>query len=478
MATATPLLKSTGPIIGGKIRPGIKVLTRDAAANPGIKSLYDTMGAEGFPFDQIEAEIKSRFGFNKSPLTPKNVGWFTARGADFTVPKHAKIILDRYGEKRQPNEPKRLWRFPAVFVSDSREDVMPHGLYTWKRSELKYWSKDMPDGSRVCVMHGEVPKDPRTHLAAKTLGGRPDVLRPENGGICEPMVCPEYQCGECKLNGYFRFMIPGVPGASFIEMKTSSFYSLSQAVQVLDLVSFLRGGRISGFHNNGEPIFWFSKKLAEVTRLEDGKPKKVKQWLIQLDADIDCLQLLQSAEQSRIRANRVQQALTAGASQPTPDALLLEAQEVQRVDDWSSPDLNTAHEPAAAQTAAEVSDAKAHQEPADVPQTARRPTSPASSTAANKAPTPASPEDTLHEEIGALRRKLSEAVVSIDLAPADFGAYATGKWGLGWSTKQAELQQAIAEILHAITDGHAQDYADDIRSIVQEGGDGGGDDDS
>jgi len=71
---------------GGKIRPGIMVLTRKAAEQPEAKAIYTQGVAEGRSFEAIEKALAQALPQLKSPLVPRNVPWFTVRGSDVPQP--------------------------------------------------------------------------------------------------------------------------------------------------------------------------------------------------------------------------------------------------------------------------------------------------------------------------------------------------------------------------------------------------------
>lgn len=278
--------RSTGIAIGGKIRGGIKELTSAAKQHAKAKSVYEAGVAAGKDFDTIEGEIKAAVPELKNPLKPVNVPYFTVRGCDFPMPELAKIILDKYGEDRGDGV-KRLYRFPVIFPVDSWLDVMPHTLKCYGSSQLKYWAEYSPDGqTRRCMTYAPVPK------GLRTFGGRKIVTRAENEGLCDPEKCKEYQGRQCNLTGNLIFFIPGVPSINAISLPTNSFYSMNSIRQKLEMVGFMRGGRISGYLH-GQETFWVTKKLHDVSRIdEDGKPTRSQQWLIELEANVDVSGLL------------------------------------------------------------------------------------------------------------------------------------------------------------------------------------------
>ncbi len=272
--------------IGGKIRAGIKVLTSAGNKHPKAGGIYADGVMAGESWDAIEKRLKEVCGFDRSPLTPRNVSYFTARRSDFVVPEVAERLMQLYGEDR--GDGARLYRLPIVLPLDTWLGNMPHGLKEFSRSELIHWSDYGPDGNRYCYTRGAVEIDPKNKRARRVFGGRPVILRNENYGQCVPDHCPEYQASKCKLSGGLVFYVPGVPGSSAIQLPTTSFYSLSQWRQQMEMVGFLRG-RLSGLGPDNKPVFWLSKKQEEVSMIdpETGRPKRVMQYLVNLEADID-----------------------------------------------------------------------------------------------------------------------------------------------------------------------------------------------
>ena len=92
---AAPSLLGQGPAripTGGRIRAGIKVLTRKAAEQPQAQAIYDQGVAAGRSFEQIERAIAEALPDLKTPLAPRNVQWFTVRPQDFANPEIAGQI--------------------------------------------------------------------------------------------------------------------------------------------------------------------------------------------------------------------------------------------------------------------------------------------------------------------------------------------------------------------------------------------------
>ena len=80
---------------------------------------------------------------------------------------------------------------------------------------------------------------------------------------------------------------------------------MQAAIEKFQTIGFMRGGRISGFDGQRTP-FYISKRLVEVSRIdEEGRPTRVAQWLIELEAPVDPTALLRHDEDPRrARASR------------------------------------------------------------------------------------------------------------------------------------------------------------------------------
>ncbi|UEC01695.1 recombination directionality factor [Burkholderia vietnamiensis] len=281
---------------GGKIRPGIMVLTRRAAEQAEAQAIYTRGVAEGRSFEDIERMLAKTLPQLKSPLVPRNVPWFTVRASDFPNPEIAAQILDAYGEDR--GQGHHLYRFPVVFPSDHWQTVMPHELAAWSTHEKRFWSQYGPDGLvRHCMHHAPVPMDATGRRTIRIFGGRKAVVREENGGLCDPESCPEYQARQCNLTGRFLFFIPGIRSLSALELPTTSFYAMSNAIQRFQAVAQMRGGRISGFLGRDRTTFFLTKVLKDVPHIdEQGRAVRMPQWIIELEAPVDVTALLRDHE--------------------------------------------------------------------------------------------------------------------------------------------------------------------------------------
>lgn len=289
---------------GGKIRAGIKVLTKRAAEHPTAKDIYDRGVAGNQSFEEIERAICQAIPNLKTPLVPKNVAWFTVRPGDFPNPETASQILDAFGEDRGDGV-KRLYRFPVIFPADTWHLVMPHELVAWGAHEKKFWSEYAPDGRvRYCKCYAPVAMGDGDKRAMRVFGGRKTMLRDENGGICNPDHCPEFQSRQCNLSGRFIFFIPGIRSINAFELHTSSFYAMRRAIEQFETLAFLRGGRISGFLDEQRTPFYLTKKLREMPHVDDnGRPVRSVHWIIELEAPIDIAALLHAHDDAPVRLN-------------------------------------------------------------------------------------------------------------------------------------------------------------------------------
>ncbi len=318
---ALPTILGQGPIripTAGKIRAGIKVLTRKAAQHPEARAIYDKGLADGLSFDEVERAITEAMPALTDPLVPRNVPWFTVREGDFANPELARQIMDAYGEDR--GDGRHLYRFPVIFPSDHWPTVMPHELAAWGASDKRYWSQYSPDGKvRQCMRFAPVPVDDTGRRTVRIFGGRKVVPRDARDGLCEPESCPEYQQRECNLTGRFVFFIPRVRALSAFELQTTSFYAMNAAVQKFQAVAFLRGGRISGFLDRQHTPFFIRKKLMEVLRIDErGQAVRTPQWIIELDAPVDVAALLREHEDTETALVQAPLAISMLEGQPAP----------------------------------------------------------------------------------------------------------------------------------------------------------------
>lgn len=384
----------------GRIRAGIRILTQAAAALPGARELYRAGVAAGHNFEQIEAALRAAFPALETPLRPKNVGFFVARPADFSNPALAGQLMDLYAEDRGDGV-RRLYRFPVVFPADMWEAVMPHQMRCHGRGGQRFWSEYDSAGTRRCMCYAEPARDGAK--VVRVWGGRRAVARPDNGGMCEPELCPQYQSRQCNLQGRFIFMVPGLRTLDALELPTGSYYAMSRAVEKFKAIAHLRGGRLSGFLDEHGATFYLSKQWRTVSRLDEhGNALRTEQWIIELDAETDITAMLRRREPAALLAAAEQAAHALG---------------VDRFDPADDP-ADVAIVPEAAQDV----DIDGAGDCADRPDALPRAQDGAPAQSAQDDPAP----------VDCALELLWAKVRALGAAPAQFAALADRRWGAGW----------------------------------------------
>ncbi len=426
--------------VGGRIRAGIKVLTKRAADSARAREIYDAGVAAGKGFESIEREIAMVLPDMKNPLTPKNVPYFTVRGEDFPNPELARQIMEQYGEDRGDGV-VRLYRFPVVFPADAWQNVMPHELVTWTSSERRYWSEYSEDGqTRYCKTYEQLPAAGEGRRVVRIFGGRKSTLRAENNGLCDPEKCAEYQGKKCNLSRRFIFFIPGIKSISAFELPTNSFYAMQAAIEKFQTIAFMRGGRISGFLDGQRTPFYISKRLVEVSRIdEEGKPSRVSQWLIELEAPVDPTALLRhddGLDALELRAAEAAgvlqgQGIGAGAGGPV----------ISEEGVIEMPAAAAAPDPASQRRQAEPGRSAAARPAGAVAQ------APARSSEASRA-APAAGKSSGGE--GGSEEKevawLFDAAGALGVDAEAYERYATKRWGQGWKKAAGGRKRALDDI--------------------------------
>lgn len=277
----------------GKIRPGIKVLTNAAQQNPRAVQLYKEGVAKRLKFSEIEKKIKDDTGL-ANPMFPRNTQYFSVAASDFGMPEIAQMIVDRYGEIRDGDSEKCLYRFPVVFHSDDMNEIYPN---QFKRhgGDPNYESHYGEDGIRYCRYLPEISAEQlalNKTRRIKKMPRREKVIR----GQCEPGVCHEFQQGQCKFRGRLMFYIPGIPTTGLMVMETSSEYAAEgiwmDLQRILDTLGTIPRMNPS---KPDAPVFYITKVLEQRTYFDEGGNKKTgNQWVPKLQADIDIGRLLQT----------------------------------------------------------------------------------------------------------------------------------------------------------------------------------------
>jgi hypothetical protein len=401
------------PPIIGKIRPGIKVLTRAAQSNADAVSMYDQMVAAGDSYETIGKTIESKLKL-RNALVPRNVPHFVCRRSDFSNPDTADEILRLYGEDR--GDGLKLFRFPVMFAFDDWLRNVPNQMAVYTTSSRQYFSEYGHDGKRYCKMYAPVVRDARAQRARRSFGGRTVIHRQDGDipdGICDPHLCPQYQDRKCNLTASFVFAIPDVKGLGLIELPTNSIYVLQKAYSAMQTVSLARG-RLTGTR------FWLSKKEFDITRIDDnGQPVRQKQMLTVLDADIDLGALLDGGDE-----------LQPAIDSATRAVALIEA--AGPVEEPTGPFAESAGETSSINEAGE---SRADPEPWEGPD----------------------PSESLKDKRDRMTDLLNRLGLSQQDRQQDFRRFAHVKFGRGWAERPADLDQMNARLTSALDDRAALD---------------------
>ena len=271
---------------GGKIRPGIKLLTRTAEKNPLAVKLYQKGVEQRLKFSEIEKQIEAATNI-KNPLYPRNTPYFNVCASDFGMPELADIIVEKYGEIRDGDTKKQLYRFPVVFHSGDLSDVYPNS-YRRFGGQPDYHSHYGQNGVRYCRFRPEVTKEMMAEQKANRIKRMPR-REMEIRGECVPNRCPEFLSGQCRFRGQLYFYIPGIPSTGLLMMETTSEYAAEAIWTYLDGVQAAYGSipRVNPM-NPGQPIFYITKVQEPRSYFDDeGRKCHGLQWVPRLQADLD-----------------------------------------------------------------------------------------------------------------------------------------------------------------------------------------------
>ncbi|AEK58750.1 conserved hypothetical protein [Acidithiobacillus caldus SM-1] len=443
--------------ITGRIRPGLKVLKRALAQNAKASNIYNRGLAAGVGFKAIESALE-KAGF-KGSLVPKNEPFFSVWPKEFKNPQAAERILEVYGEQREGDPVKRLYRFPVVFLhSDPRRMILTrYECYT--ASGLKYRSEER-NGERLCIGKGEIPK--RNGRVVRLSTGVPEVVR----GTCVPEECPEFQGNLCKRRSHVIVSIPGATNAvEFVEIPTGSFYSVEQLQGTLNDVASVCGGTIPmevqlGY--KGYPIFWMSKVTESVSRVdwETGERSRTKQILARMDAEIEMAHLISLAETAAARIQSMRQRLLPPIVQTSKEVLSLAHEPASRLEDYIPATVKT-----------EGPEPVPSQEPTEPPLRADpQPAEPKSAAQATEIPEPGidvaaeAPGTTVPE----LRKQLSGLCNTIGLQPETILRYGNLRFGEGWGRKADSLKKLLEAIHLAMLQDDVDGLIAEIHDTIQE----------
>lgn len=272
--------------LGGKIRSGIKLLTKTTKSNPKAVEIYQRGIAARKKFSEIEKEIKEATAID-NPMYPMNTPYFNVAASDFGMPEIASLIIEAFGEMRAGDTEKRLYRFPVVFHSDDLNVVYPNEFRRYGGSP-GYHSQYGENGVRYCKYLPEVTPQMLAEQKAKRIKRTPrreEVIR----GECQPGICSEFQSGQCKFRGLLKFYLPGIPTTGLVAIETTSEYAAEAMWMYLErLVNTFGGIPRSNPNKPGAHLFYITKVQEQRSYFDETGAKKTGlQWVPKLQADID-----------------------------------------------------------------------------------------------------------------------------------------------------------------------------------------------
>ncbi len=258
------------------------------------------------------------------------------------------------------------------------------------------------------------------------------MSRTENGGLCDPESCAEYQNRKCNLSGRFIFFIPGIKSISAVELPTNSFYAMNAAIQKFQTIGFMRGGRISRFLDSKHTPFYLTKRLVDVPRIDDeGRPVRSLQWLIELEAPVDVTALLRPDEGLDVVEARATEALGVLEGGPAVRG------EVRRSVDGDEGLVEVpSPAPRAAAPAAPASVRTAQ------PSSTGSATKPAMPVRQSRPETPVDAAPSADDE----SVRVTQAAAALGVVAERFERYAEKRWGRGWKLNASGRKRGLDEV--------------------------------
>lgn len=270
---------------GGKIRCGIKLLTKKAMESDDAKRLYAQGVERRLKFSEIEKEITRQTGI-ANPLYPRNAPYFRVSSSDFAIPEFAEHIVERYGEIQEHSGRKQLYRFPIIFHSNELEEIYPNKFQRYG-AEPAYESV-YKGNERLCqflpIITAEELAEQRARRQ-KRFPRREPVVR----GVCDPNVCQEFLAGQCRFRGTLYFYIPEVRTPGPLSMDIGSEYSAQDIWNDLARIRDALGYLPKMHPDNPELPAFYITKVAEQRSFYDehGQRQVGIQWVPKLQCSID-----------------------------------------------------------------------------------------------------------------------------------------------------------------------------------------------
>ena len=304
--------------------------------------------------------------------------------------------------------------------------LLPHTYQSFTASGLKYWSEFGADGGMHCMTFEPVAINPATKRAVKMAGGRNRIQRPDNGGLCDPDHCAQFQRKECQLRGKLYFFIPGIPTIALMQLSTGSINGLEAVRSQMMTVAAARRGRLSGFLDDDAATFVLSKQQMEVPGIDEetGQPIRRQQQIITLSAKMDLTQLyrVQNPRLLTHQGGEAAAALNGEAVNAMSDYPVAESGDIEGSDAMSAGELQT--NPSQSRNAPPA-------QAVSVPPAERISASASPNASASSSATP----------LDEIYRMLDEMKIDREL----FDKYAQKKWG-SWKANAKGVEKVIGDV--------------------------------
>lgn len=280
----------------GVIRPGIRRLTRAAQEHPRsaeIRAIFNRADQGEMRFEEAQKAIEKQTGLANS-MHPSNAPYFSVFATDFTVPEHARLLMEKYGEDR--GDGRRLYRFPVVFPTVDIDRILPGG-FKRSKGEPGYFSTQGLDGVRYCTYYEHItPEQIQEQRRQRIIQVRP---APKIRGQCDPGKCREFTEGSCRFVGELNFYIPGVPVGGLLKLTTGSEHASEAIYMELARIKEVLG-TIPQIHpfDPGTPPFMITKELQPRTYYDPrtGERKRAENWVPILVPTFDMGALISGAQ--------------------------------------------------------------------------------------------------------------------------------------------------------------------------------------
>ncbi|UUZ66255.1 hypothetical protein LP417_35150 (plasmid) [Polaromonas sp. P1-6] len=283
--------------VSGKIRPGTKTISKNAAQNPLALALFNKAKQGLISFKDAEKEISDKLNI-KFPFYPTNTQHFNVYPHDVEGGKNTvDLILGKYGEMRDGDTEQKLYSFPVVFpdLPNGIEGIFP-SEYRVDAGAVKYHSAYGDDGVRRCLYLKAV--DAKEQATRKKWLRRTESVR----GECNPSSCSEFSKGQCRFNGTLQFYIPGVTGSGAFSMRTGSTYAAEDIFVRLEELYKICNGVLPKFDTRGNPVFTITKmKKTRNYFDETGKEKISEQWVLVIETSIEMSKVIYLEERKRLQ---------------------------------------------------------------------------------------------------------------------------------------------------------------------------------